>query len=78
MVYSELCYYSYNKEHLFTCNAMRTDAALAGLSPLLDIVNSKIKALANRTKDLAGIQWDETGQNWTKQAETGRNWLQTG
>jgi hypothetical protein len=65
VVYGKLCYYSYYKEHLFAYSGVLADAALAELSLLLDIVNSKIKALAHRTKDLGGIQRDETGQNWT-------------
>jgi len=51
VVYGNLCHNSYIEEHLFVCAPM----LLKRRSPLLDIVNREINALAHNTKDLAGI-----------------------
>lgn len=50
-----MCYYSYLREHPLAYLGMQMDAAFDGLSPLLDIVDRKTKALAHNTKDLCGI-----------------------
>jgi hypothetical protein len=59
---------------MFAYPSMRTDAPVAEISPLLDIVDKEINGLARNAKDLAGFERDETGRNRLKRDGTGQNW----
>jgi hypothetical protein len=49
---------------MFAYSYMHTLGLIAEILRLLDIVDRKINVLAQKAKDLGGIQRDETGSNW--------------